>query len=183
MAKLQAQRVNSLQCLQCHRNVRSVGPDSVRSGHTPALRRRTVVFEFECSDLARRPFNLFRFAGVRLSLGPPYRAHRSGTRLVTCAVTGAFILDDVAPTRTDFERALTEMWVRAAADGKSFVDIDAGTLHRMVGGYPGRDHRMRACCAMMRRAMRAGDQIESAPSKGDGAKSSNQVRPAETGCR
>src|SRR5688572_3297116 len=53
--------------------------------------------------------------------------------------------------------------------GRPYVDVSAGELHRDVGGYPGADHRMPTCCDVMRRAMKGGDEIVSAPPKGNGA--------------
>jgi 5-methylcytosine-specific restriction protein A len=49
------------------------------------------------------------------------------------------------------------------------VDINAGELHRAVGGYPGRSHRMPICCAAMREEMRAGDEGVTSPASGYGA--------------
>jgi hypothetical protein len=33
--------------------------------------------------------------------------------------------------------------------GKATVEINAGDLHRRVGGYPGQNHRMPMCCVVM----------------------------------
>ena len=57
----------------------------------------------------------------------------------------------------------------AQAYNDPFIDIHAGRLHRFVGGYPGRDHRMPACNNAMRRVMRQGDQILNEPRRGEGA--------------
>jgi hypothetical protein len=42
---------------------------------------------------------------------------------------------------------------------KTTVEINSGQLHREVGGYPGQNHRMPICCAVMRSEMSAGDAI------------------------
>lgn len=51
------------------------------------------------------------------------------------------------------------------------MDVNAGELHRRVGGYPGSNHRMPVSCEVMRSAMGsdAGDIVLSQPPKGDGA--------------
>lgn len=74
-----------------------------------------------------------------------------------------------APTAEDFQNALDEFIEQAQADGKAFVDVQAGELHREVGGYPGPDHRMPVCCSVMRKTMTDGDVVLSEPPKGVGA--------------
>jgi 5-methylcytosine-specific restriction protein A len=64
---------------------------------------------------------------------------------------------------------LATMLRMAAASGATHLDVNAGELHRGLGGYPGPDQRMPACCAAMRSAMRAGDIVLSEPPKGAGA--------------
>ena len=42
---------------------------------------------------------------------------------------------------------------RAAQQGRTHVEVNAGELHRMLGGYPakaGRRHSMPSCCNAMR---------------------------------
>jgi 5-methylcytosine-specific restriction protein A len=75
----------------------------------------------------------------------------------------------MAPTATDFEQALNTLFATAWRQGLTHVDVEAGQLHRQVGGYPGTAHRMPVCCAVMRRVMRPGDRILQEPPKGDGA--------------
>lgn len=65
--------------------------------------------------------------------------------------------------------ALRNLLISVQAEGKQFVDVRAGDLHRIVGGYPGPNHRMPMCCEAMRRAMRPGDLIVEQPPKGKGA--------------
>ena len=38
------------------------------------------------------------------------------------------------------------------------IVIQAGKLHRIVGGYPGQNHRMPMCCSIMRSRMQEGDE-------------------------
>jgi 5-methylcytosine-specific restriction protein A len=67
--------------------------------------------------------------------------------------------------RDDLERRL------AAAEraGRSTVEVTSGDLHREVGGYPGRGHRMPICCDVMRARQGPGDAILLEPPKGRGA--------------
>lgn len=72
-------------------------------------------------------------------------------------------------TREDFTRALAGVFTEAERLDVSFIGLTAGALHRRVGGYPGDDHRMPACCRAMREAMSEGDAIIHQPPRGDGA--------------
>jgi hypothetical protein len=73
------------------------------------------------------------------------------------------------PTASDFEEEIRARW--ALAHGATHLDVNAGELHRKLGGYPARDggHRMPDCCQVMKKLMRAGDTIEQRPPKGQGA--------------
>ena len=73
------------------------------------------------------------------------------------------------PTAKDFEKALLQIFRKAKEAGRAYVDVRAGDLHRMVGGYPSRNHRMPVCCEVMYRLMRAGDIVLEAPPSGYGA--------------
>jgi 5-methylcytosine-specific restriction protein A len=55
--------------------------------------------------------------------------------------------------------------------GKEVAEIDSGELHRRVGDYPGRNHRMPVCCGVMRKALALndGDVIVEEPPSGQGA--------------
>ena len=77
--------------------------------------------------------------------------------------------ESAAPAREDFEQALAERLAGAGARGEPYVNLEAGDLHRAVGGYPGSNHRMPVCCSVMRAAMRSGDSILSEPPGGSGA--------------
>ncbi len=74
-----------------------------------------------------------------------------------------------APSATAFEQELGERLARARRDSKKSLIVNAGDLHRAVGGYPGTGNRMPICCRVMRKHMRAGDRIVAAPPRGDGA--------------
>lgn len=77
--------------------------------------------------------------------------------------------EPVAPITTSFAFALTELIKRAGQQGRSHVEVNAGELHRSLGGYPGQEHRMPACCSAMRSAMTPEDKIIYAPDSGNGA--------------
>ncbi|HEY8572205.1 hypothetical protein [Phenylobacterium sp.] len=74
-----------------------------------------------------------------------------------------------APTAADFERALEGLLSSERAKGAAFVDVSAGELHRLVGGYPGRAHRMPTCCNVMRKRLQTGDLVLDEPQSGAGA--------------
>lgn len=50
-----------------------------------------------------------------------------------------------------------------------FTDLNAGIIHREIGGYPGKNHRMPECCEVMYSMMKGTDIVLSAPPKGKGA--------------
>jgi 5-methylcytosine-specific restriction protein A len=77
------------------------------------------------------------------------------------------------PTRDDFRSELQAQIGRAQNQGRPHVEINAGELHRAVGGYPskgGRSHAMPVCCAAMREEMeRVKAEIVYKPACGKGA--------------
>jgi 5-methylcytosine-specific restriction protein A len=75
------------------------------------------------------------------------------------------------PTAADFRMEMYRMMNEAMHEGWGTVEINAGELHRRVGGYPGPNHRMPACCGVMRGAFSpdAGDVILEEPLSGMGA--------------
>jgi hypothetical protein len=75
----------------------------------------------------------------------------------------------MAARREDFDRKLETIFRDAEDRELESIEIRASDLHRAVGGYPDRDHRMPICCEAMRRAMAPTDIIVAAPPKGDGA--------------
>lgn len=69
-----------------------------------------------------------------------------------------------------FRRELRVQWTRAQERDALYIDINAGELHRRVGGYPGPDHRMPACCAVLRSEMVDDeDRVVQEPQKRQGA--------------
>ena len=57
------------------------------------------------------------------------------------------------PTVKDFRIEIAELIRRATKQGRPEVEINAGELHRSVGGYPpkaGENHSMPSCCDAMR---------------------------------
>jgi len=83
---------------------------------------------------------------------------------------------NVPPGRSAFEAALERIFASAAAAGQSSVTVTAAELHAIVGGYPGRNHRMPLCCQVMRDAMRPGDVVVQSPPSGQGATLTVQYR-------
>ncbi len=73
------------------------------------------------------------------------------------------------PSEKDFQGELDSLFASAQQKGESFVEIKSGDLHRSVGGYPGRSHRMPLCCAVMKKNMKAEDEILQQPPSGQGA--------------
>jgi 5-methylcytosine-specific restriction protein A len=57
------------------------------------------------------------------------------------------------PSVEDFANELRAQIERATKQGRRHVEINAGELHRVVGGYPprtGENHAMPSCCQAMR---------------------------------
>jgi 5-methylcytosine-specific restriction protein A len=61
------------------------------------------------------------------------------------------------PTTEDFRAELKAQIERAANQGRPHIEVNAGELHRVVGGYPGNNHRMPQCCDAMRDELKRGD--------------------------
>jgi hypothetical protein len=60
------------------------------------------------------------------------------------------------PNVDDFRAELRAQIDRAARQGRPHVEVNAGELHRVVGGYPpkaGQSHAMPSCCNVMRAEM------------------------------
>jgi 5-methylcytosine-specific restriction protein A len=77
----------------------------------------------------------------------------------------------MAPKARDFEAALNALFADAWRRRLEHLEVEAGALHRQVGGYPDpTNNRMPVCCNVMRAAMRAGDRILEQPPKGAGAR-------------
>lgn len=75
------------------------------------------------------------------------------------------------PTAKDFETEIRNRWAFSHGQGATHLDIEAGELHRKLGGYPASDggHRMNNCCQVMKGLMQSGDTIMHSPTKGAGA--------------
>lgn len=50
-----------------------------------------------------------------------------------------------------------------------YIDINAGAIHREIGGYPGKKHRMPICCNVMESLRINDDTVLRCPPKGKGA--------------
>ncbi len=68
----------------------------------------------------------------------------------------------------DFQGELNTIFASAQKEAKLFVDVRSGDLHRSVGGYPRRNHRMPLCCGVMKRSMKPGDENCNNPRVGRG---------------
>jgi hypothetical protein len=73
------------------------------------------------------------------------------------------------PSTEDFQAELDSIFSFAEEKLLTAVIVELGKLHRLVGGYPGADHRMPICCSVMRKNMMNGDEVLSAPPSGAGA--------------
>jgi 5-methylcytosine-specific restriction protein A len=73
------------------------------------------------------------------------------------------------PSTDDFQAELDSIFAFATNKRLTAIVIKSGDLHRLVGDYPGTDHRMPICCAVMRKNMMSGDEILFEPPSGAGA--------------
>jgi hypothetical protein len=72
-------------------------------------------------------------------------------------------------TANDFYTELKAQLSRAQKRGASYVEVNSGELHRKVGGYPGKGHRMPMCCEAMYFMRQPGDEVIMSPKRGHGA--------------
>ena len=73
------------------------------------------------------------------------------------------------PSAAEFKQELYAEIDRAVRQGRPHLEVNAGELHRKVGGYPG-NHRMPVCCKVMREeAERGGASTIFDTNSGDGA--------------
>lgn len=72
-------------------------------------------------------------------------------------------------TKEDFQAALEKLLLEHERKGEAYVDVEAGELHRRLGGYPGPSHRMPNCCSVMKGNMQQGDETLNAPPEGTGS--------------
>ena len=68
-----------------------------------------------------------------------------------------------------FRRELLRRFKVGEELGVPTVDINAGDIHRAVGGYPSSDHRMATCCDVIYAEQGPNDQIIAQPPKRKGA--------------
>ena len=73
------------------------------------------------------------------------------------------------PTADDFQKELDSIFSFAEAKRLTAIILKSGDLHRLVGDYPGTNHRMPICCSVMRKNMKRGDEVMSEPPSGEGA--------------
>ncbi|SFM33289.1 hypothetical protein SAMN04488696_1013 [Methanolobus profundi] len=74
-----------------------------------------------------------------------------------------------SPNSNDFASELHSELESAESEGKAYLDVKSGDLHRTVGSYPSPHHRMHTCCNVMRQMMNEDDEILEQPPKGNGA--------------
>jgi hypothetical protein len=76
------------------------------------------------------------------------------------------------PVAPDFQKKLRKQIGRAEKQGRSHIEVNAGELHRVVGGYPpkaGKQHSMPTCCDVMRQEFKRGNAtVIHEPTKGKG---------------
>jgi hypothetical protein len=63
------------------------------------------------------------------------------------------------PTREEFRAELLAQIDRATKQGRPYIEVNAGELHRVVGGYPPKgvsSHSMPVCCSVLRAEMQSG---------------------------
>jgi|Deesub1362A_J573_1020465.scaffolds.fasta_scaffold00057_96 hypothetical protein len=117
------------------------------------------------------PFSITTYLespGINTRLGDVYGRLREKQREPPCRLKRP-ATERGFPTSRDFEFALRAVLKDAEKRGEKWVDVISGDLHRIVGGYPGPNHRMSLCCKTMYSEMRLGDEILYSPSSGKGA--------------
>jgi hypothetical protein len=74
-------------------------------------------------------------------------------------------------TAAEFRQALINALLETELKGREFLEITAGELHRTVGEYPGKNHRLPMCCRVMRVYFCEGwgDRLVNDPAGGQGA--------------
>lgn len=73
------------------------------------------------------------------------------------------------PSADEFKQELDAQIDRARRQGRPHLEVNAGELHRALGGYPG-NHRMPVCCEVMRQeARRRHADVVFETDSGDGA--------------
>ena len=74
-------------------------------------------------------------------------------------------------TAEDFRDELYRIMDEAVRERRKYVDVNAGEVHRGLGGYPGPEHRVPVCCKVMKEAVAQdyGDKVLQEPPSGQGA--------------
>lgn len=70
------------------------------------------------------------------------------------------------PTKDEFRSELKARFERALERGARAIEINSGELHRSLGGYPGGNHQMPSCCAVMQEECGAEDEVLNSPPSG-----------------
>lgn len=73
------------------------------------------------------------------------------------------------PTKEDFIKEIQSQIAEAKSKGAEYIDIVSGDVHRKLGGYPGKNHRMHTCCKVMYELMKTKDEVLHAPESTYGA--------------
>lgn len=73
------------------------------------------------------------------------------------------------PNTNDFKSKIEQILYNARNQGDKYVDILSADLHKSLGGYPSKNHRMASCCEVMYSMMKSKDEVIAAPPKGKGA--------------
>jgi hypothetical protein len=74
------------------------------------------------------------------------------------------------PRKADFRKELRSQLRAAEQAGLAALDVNAGALHRKLGGYPAPVHQMPSYCDVMYEEMGPGDLVlPGGPKKGKGA--------------
>jgi hypothetical protein len=63
------------------------------------------------------------------------------------------------PSADHFRQELHDQIEHAIKRRAQNILVNAGELHRAVGGYPGPDQKLHYCCEVMKAEMRTGDAI------------------------
>ncbi|ATP40687.1 hypothetical protein CSE16_11865 [Solibacillus sp. R5-41] len=72
-------------------------------------------------------------------------------------------------TKETFTKCINLLKQVAKQNELSELVISSKDVHKLVGGYPGKDHRMPVCCDAMYDAMSDKDEILEKPPKDKGA--------------
>jgi hypothetical protein len=74
------------------------------------------------------------------------------------------------PTTDEFREEIRAQLREAELAGASEIELNAGQVHRKMGGYPGLNHQMKPCCDALYAEMHDGlDEVLAAPNKRHGA--------------